>query len=64
MKAWDNLVESPSKESHVNLVQHLRDVCKKFPKFLTYVESNLFQIKKDEKFESNPLASNIFFKKI
>ena len=48
MKAWENLVESLSKESYVDLVQQLRDVCKKFPEFLTYVESNILNPLKEK----------------
>jgi len=38
-RAWDDVVESPTKDSYASAVIRFRDVCEKFPKFLEYVET-------------------------
>jgi hypothetical protein len=47
MIAWDNMVESLSKESYADVVVHFRDVCKKFPKFHNYVETTILNTIKE-----------------
>ena len=37
MKAWDNVVESPTKDSYASVVMRFRDVCKILPEFLDHV---------------------------
>ena len=48
MRAWDNVVESPSEQSYIDAVMHFREVCKTFPKFLTYVESTILNQVKEK----------------
>jgi len=42
------VVESLTKESYVDIVVHFRDVCKKFAKLLTYIETTILNIVKEK----------------
>jgi hypothetical protein len=44
IRAWDDVVESLTQDSYASAVMRLRDVCKKFPKFLDYVQSKILNI--------------------
>ena len=48
MRAWDNVVESPSEQSYIDAVMHFREVRKCFPIFLTYVESTILDVVKEK----------------
>jgi len=48
MRAWDVVVESPTQESYTSVLMEFQNVCKDFPKFLTYVESTVLDIVKEK----------------
>ena len=43
MRAWDDVVESPTKYSYASAVMRFKDVCKKIPKFVNYVGSAILE---------------------
>lgn len=51
MRAWEDVVEYPTNDSFTSAVTPFPDVCKKFSKFLEYVERTILNIIK-EKFVS------------
>jgi len=48
MRAWENVVESPSKESYADVVVHLCDGCKNFPTFFNYVKTMILNTVKEK----------------
>jgi len=47
MGIWNDVVESPIKDSYASPVMRFKDVCKKFPKFLKYVEITILNTVKE-----------------
>lgn len=48
MRAWDDMVESPTKYSYASAVMRFKDVCKKNPKFVNYVRSAILETFEDK----------------
>jgi len=48
MRVWDNVVESPTKDSYASVVMRFRDVCKIFAKFLDHVETTILNTVKEK----------------
>jgi hypothetical protein len=53
MRAWKDLVESPTEESHASTLLRFKDVCKPFPKFLAYVETTILNTVKEKFVRTN-----------
>jgi len=48
MRAWKDLVESPTKNSYASAILKFKDVCKPFPKFLACVETTILNTVKEK----------------
>jgi transposase-like protein len=48
MRAWKDLVKSPTEDSYVSALLKFKDVCKPFPKFLAYVETTILNTVKEK----------------
>jgi len=46
-RAWEKVVESPTQESYASNVMQFRDVCKKIPKIIDYVQSTILDTIKE-----------------
>lgn len=48
MDAWNNIVNSSTKELYVDSIIYFRKVCEKYPDLLEYVESTSFDLVKEK----------------
>jgi len=48
MSAWKYLVESPTEDSYASAIKRFKDICKPFPKFLTYVKTTILNTVKEK----------------
>jgi hypothetical protein len=46
LRVWGEVVDSPTKDSYASALLKFKEVCEPFPKFVEYVETTVFPVKK------------------